>query len=256
MISSLPSISLAIWLAIALSLTLLSLVLVVSRSSARYPSFATLIYFTTGSCFTLLLVGWLETRRTYFWFFYAFRLISDLLTALVAFEVYRKVFGPPMALPPSTPRRITVNLLMVVSSWAILGSLLRVTVPGTYTRIAVTGQQMLYGALAGTFGILAFYAYKMGISWRPRVAAIMRGFAVILIVNLAMAVLKGRTQGQLARAADDAGQIAYLLSYLYWAWCFLGKEQPVPTTAPPELVSALAKQLETVKSTTQVSTQV
>jgi len=182
--------------------------------------------------------------------------ISDVLTALVAFEIYRKVFGPAMALPPATPRRITVNLLLVVSSWAILGSLLRATVTGTYTRIAVTGQQMLYGALAGTFGILVFYAYRMRITWRPRVAAIMRGFAVILVVNLAMAVLKGRTQGQLARAADDAGQIAYLLSYLYWAWCFLRKEQPVPTTAPPELVSALARELETLKSATQVSTQV
>jgi len=256
MIFSLPSISLAIWMAIALSLTLLSLVLIFSRSSARYPSFATLIYFTTCGCFTLLIVEGLESKRTYFWLYYAFRVISDVLTALVAFEVYRKVFGPAMALPPATPRRISLNLLMVVSSWAIFGSLLRATVTGTHAWIAVTGQQMLYGALAGAFGILAFYAYKMGISWRPRVVAITRGFAVILIVNLAMAVLKGRTQGQLARAADDAGQIAYLLSYLYWAWCFLGKEQPVPTTAPPELVSALAKELETLKSTTRVSTQV
>jgi hypothetical protein len=29
---------------------------------------------------------------------------------------------------------------------------------------------------------------------------------------------------------------------------FLGKEQPVPRTAPPELVYALAKELETLKS--------
>ena len=256
MVSSLPSIGLAIRVAIAFSLTLLSLVLIFSRSSARYPHFATLIYFTTCGCFTLLLVGWLEARQTYFWSYYAFRVISDVLTALVAFEVYHKVFGPSMALPPATPRRITVNLLIVVSSWAILASLLRATVTGTYTRIAVTGQQMLYGGLAGAFGVLAFYAYKMGISCRPRVAAIMRGFAAILIVNLATAVLKGRTQGHLARVADDAGQIAYLLSYMYWAWCFLGKEQPVPRTAPPELVYALAKELETLKSTRQVSTQV
>ena len=69
-------------------------------------------------------------------------------------------------------------------------------------------------------------------------------------------VLKGRTQRHPARVADDAGQVANLLSYLYWAWCFLGKEQPVPRTAPPELVYALAKELETLKSTGQVSTQV
>src|SRR5215472_17748832 len=36
-------------------------------------------------------------------------------------------------------------------------------------------------------------------------------------------VLKGRAQGQPARVADDAGQMAYLLSYLYWAWCFFGE---------------------------------
>src|SRR5215475_7998155 len=47
MVSSLPSIGLAIRVAIAFSLTLLSLVLIFSRSSARYPHFATLIYFTT-----------------------------------------------------------------------------------------------------------------------------------------------------------------------------------------------------------------
>jgi len=63
-------------------------------------------------------------------------------------------------------------------------------------------------------------------------------------------------QAHVARVADESGQIAYLLSYLYWAWCFLGKEQPVPRTAPPELVHALAKELETLKSTGQVSTQV
>ena len=70
------------------------------------------------------------------------------------------------------------------------------------------------------------------------------------------AVLKGRTHGRVARVADGAGQIAYLLSYLCWAWCFLGKEQPVLRTAPPELVYAPAKELETLKSTRQVSTQV
>src|SRR5262249_26953794 len=36
-------------------------------------------------------------------------------------------------------------------------------------------------------------------------------------------VLKGRTQGQPARVADDAGQMAYLLSYLNWAWRFFGE---------------------------------
>ncbi len=125
-----------------------------------------------------------------------------------------------------------------------------------YARIAITCQQILYGALGGTLGILALYSYRMGISWQPRVAAIMRGFAVILIANLAMAVLKGHTHGVTMGTADDIGEIVYLLSYLYWAWCFLEKEQPVPASAPLELVTALARELETLKSTKQVSTQV
>lgn len=256
MISSLPSISIAIWLAIAASLLFLSAVLVLARSGARYPYFSTLIHFTTFSCYALLAVGWWASLLTYFWSYYAFRVISDLLTALVAWEVYRKVFGPAAALPPATPRRIALNLLMVLSLWALLALLLRATVTGTYTRIAITGQQMLYGGLAGTFGVLVLYSRKMGISWRPRVAKITYGFALILIVNLVMAVVTGRTHGRLARAADDIGQIAYLFSYSYWAWCFWEKEQPVPTNAPPELVSVLAKELETLKSTLEVSTQV
>jgi hypothetical protein len=202
------------------------------------------------------MVGWLANVWTYFWAYYAFRAISDVLTALVAWEVYRKVFGPAMALPVATPRRITLNLLLVLSVWAFLGFLLRATVNRPFVRIALTGQQMLYGALAGSFGVLMLYSRKMGISWRPRVARITYGFAFILIVNLAMGILKGRTHGQLARTADDVGQIAYLLSYLYWAWCFLEKEQPVPTGVPPELVSALAKELEAVRSTREVSPQV
>lgn len=256
MISSLPSISLAIWLTIAVSLAFLSVVLVSARSSVRYPYFSTLIHFTTFSCYALLAVGWWASRISYFWSYYAFRVIANLLTALVAWEVYRKVFGPAIALPPATPRRIALNLLVMLSSWTLLAPLLRPTVSGPYTRMALTGEQMMYGALAGTFGVLILFSRKMGITWRPRIAAIVCGLAVILIVNLAMAFLKSHLHGGTMRTANDVGQIAYLLSYLYWAWCFLEKEQPVPSSAPPELISALAKELETLKSATQVTIQV
>lgn len=256
MVSSLPPISLAIWLTIAVCLAFLSVVLVLARSGIRYPYFSTLIHFTTFSCYVLLAVGWWASRLSYIWSYYAFRVIADLLTALVAWEVYRKVFGPASALPPTIPRRIALNLLMVVSSWVFLATVLRATVTGIYARIALTGEQMLYGALAGTFGVLILYSRRMGISWRPRVASIAHGFAVILIVNLAMAFLKSHTHGQMMRTANDVGHVAYLLSYIYWVWCFLEKEQPVPTSVPPELISALAKELETLKSPIQVSTQV
>jgi hypothetical protein len=192
---------------------------------------------------------------TYFWCYYAYLLISDILTAGVAWEVYRKVFGPAIALPASTPRRIAVRLLIVLSAWALLSTLLRAQANGPYTRVAVTGKQMLYGALAGAFCVLVVCSNRMGISWRPRVAAIVRGLALILVANVATAIVRGFITGRAARTADDIGQIAYLLSYSYWVWCFLEKEQPAPASAPPELVTALANELETLKSTTQVSTQ-
>src|SRR5260370_16714137 len=152
-----------------------------------------------------------------------------------------------MVLPPATPRRIALNLLVMLSSWTLLAPLLRPTVSGPYTRIALTGEQMMYGALAGTFGVLILVSRKLGITWRPRIAAIVRGLAVILIVNLAMAFLQSHIHGGMMRTANAVAQIAYFLSYLYYAWCFFYNEQPVPGTAPPELISALAKELETLK---------
>jgi hypothetical protein len=193
---------------------------------------------------------------TYFWSYNAYLVISDALTAGVAWEVYRKVFGPAIALPASTPRRIAVRLLIVISAWAVLSLLLRAKGSGPQARVAVAGKQMLYGALAGVFFVLVVCSIRMGISWRPRVAAIVRGLAVILVVNLAMAIARTHLNGRAARAADDIGQLAYLCSYSYWVWCFLEKEQPVPTSVPPELVSALARKLETVRSTGEVSPQV
>src|SRR5262249_23034006 len=144
MISSLPSISVVIWIADTLSLTILSTILVCSRSSARYPYFSTLMHFTTISCYLLLMVGWLASFWTYFWLYFAFRLISDVLTALVAWEVYRKVFGPAMALPASTPRRIALKALAVMAVWVVLGLVLRATVGASSARKALTGEQMLY----------------------------------------------------------------------------------------------------------------
>jgi len=256
MITSLPSLTLAIWLVMAFSLILLSLVLTWQRYNTRYPGFSILIYFTTLTCLGMLAIGWLASRRTYFWFYYGSLIVWDALTAGVAWEVYRKVFGPAIALPTSTPRRIAVRLLIVLGAWAALSVLLRATASGPFTRLAVTGEQMLYGALAATFCVLVVYAHRMRITWRPRVAVIVRGLAVILVVNLATAIVRGHSSGSLARAAGDVGQFACLLSYFYWVWCFLEKEQPVPTSVPPELVSALARELETVRSTGEVSTQV
>jgi hypothetical protein len=256
MITSLPSLSIAIWLVMACSLVALSVVLAWSGSSTRYPGFSILIYFTTLTCLVLLAIAWFASRRTYFWSYYGSLIVWDALAAGVAWEVYRKVFGPAIALPTSTLRRIAARLLIVVGAWALLSILLRATASGPFTRLAVTGEQLLYGALAATFCVLVVYSHRMGISWRPRVAVIVRGLAVILVVNLAMAIVRGHSSGRLARAAGDIGELACLLAHSYWVWCFLEKEQPVPTSAPPELVSLLARELETVRSTGEVSTQV
>jgi hypothetical protein len=103
MISSLPSLSIAIWLVMACSLLILSSLLAWSGASTRYPGFSILIYFTTLTCLVLLAIAWFASRRTYFWSYYASLIVWDVLTARVAWEVYRKVFGPAIALPTSTP---------------------------------------------------------------------------------------------------------------------------------------------------------
>jgi len=53
MVSSLPSISFAIWLMITVSLVVLSVVLALTRPSIRYPYFFVSIRFTTFSCSAL-----------------------------------------------------------------------------------------------------------------------------------------------------------------------------------------------------------
>jgi hypothetical protein len=241
MLANLHSSDVFLWFAIAISQTLLSAILLRRRLHVRYLAFCSYIYFSTVKTWMLIAIA-KGQDATYFWFYYAGSVTACILMAMAVGELYRKTFAPRWARVPAwVPRNVAAWLAGAISSCAVLAVALRPIGWNVYAVIMAGVQAALVSALLISLVILALYARHLGIAWRPWPQRIAIGFIFFLGVNATTMHMLGITSRETAELVRRLGQIAYLVSLLWWGGALWGRET-VPTAATAEQIAQLVSE--------------
>ncbi|MFL6314826.1 MAG: hypothetical protein ACJ71W_22195 [Terriglobales bacterium] len=241
MLANLSSFDVFLWLTIALGQTILSAIIMRRRMDRRYLAFCCYIYFSTLKTWILISIpsghAWL-----YFWLSYACSVTACILMAMAVGELYRKTFAPGWARVPAwVPRNVAAWLAGAISSCAVLAIALRPMGWNRYAAVMAGIQAALVSAILISLVILALYARHLGITWRPWPLRIACGFIFFLGVNATTMHMLGITSRETAETVRRLGQIAYLVSLLWWGGALWGIET-VPTAATAEQIADMVSE--------------
>jgi hypothetical protein len=165
-----------------------------------------------------------DLKMAYFYSFFATLVIGDVLTLLVAYEIYMAVFGPRKALPRFVPERTGALVAMAFSGALALGIYVHAVTGGRLMRTMVTLEQILTTATWAIFMVLLIYSLTLRIAWPRRIAGLTMGFILYLTIDIAAVFVRAHSEGETSVAAGMAGQSAYIFSLFWWVACLRHKE--------------------------------
>jgi hypothetical protein len=241
MLANLQSFDVFVWFAIAIGQTILSAIVLRRRMDRRYLAFSSFIYFSTMKTWVLIAIpsgqDWL-----YFWLYYASSVTACILMAMAVGELYRKTFAPGWARVPAwVPRNVAAWLAGAISSCAVLAIALKPVGWNRYAALMAGIQAAVVSALLISLVVLVLYARHLGIGWRPWPLRIACGFIFFLSVNATTMHMLGITSRETGEMVRRLGQIAYLVSLLWWGGALWGIET-VPTAATAEQIAQMVSE--------------
>ena len=96
--------------------------------------------------------------------------------------------------------------------------------------------------------VLLIYSKHLGMEWKPRPKQIVVGLAIYLSVNSVVLFLINHVSRELATYLDRMGQIAFLISLIWWTFT-LRRREPTPEPVTQEMIETiLAFHRETVEA--------
>lgn len=228
------SIDWLLWLSIALGETILVARALSSDSRKQLPWFTTSLGSSAAARLTLI-AAWamFHDFTLYGRLSRAFSLITLLAIGAAVVEMWRKVFGPSMALPPWTRLRFWMMLSAAYPACVLITQLCRARNGNELARSLWTFELIITSVAASTMLLLVVYSRKLNITWRPKLQHVAMGFVISLSGGAIAAVTAGRLVPMLT--AQRFGQIAYLAALAFWAHAIFMKEA-LPEKAGLEMV--------------------
>lgn len=203
----------------------------VSRNLSRYPAFCWYVYSS--------LAQWIMTpvfmaisrrpgmRYSYFWFYCAHELVTDVLVLFVIRELYQRVYGPRRALPAWVPASVRMRVMAVAAFSCTLTALFGVTNGLGHLAVLIRVEQFASILLFLLFWVLAIYAQAIGLGFPGRVAGIANGFVLYMTFNLFAVAFRGQLGSGAPLYAKLAGSITYIASLGWWCWTARRKEATI-----------------------------
>jgi hypothetical protein len=238
-----------LWLATAFCQAVLALVVLRSTFRRAYPAFSSFACFAAIKTPILMVLPGVS-------YFHGYTIASAATCALlwaVLFELYTRVCGPHFSLPSWVPRTMAswLTLAMGVSAAATVGLYAVHSLPKRVAVVVAVQGGMLM-ALFLALAVLLAYSKYLAMEWRMRPRQIVIGLAIYLSVNAVVLFLVNHVSRELAIFLDRTGQIAFLLSLIWWTFT-LRKPEPAPEPVTQEMMDTiLAFHRETVEAAESV----
>lgn len=221
LLKHLPQVTLYLWLATAFWQAVVALIVCRSEFRLRYPAFSSFACFAAIKTPILMLL----TPSLYFLVYTVVTAASCVLLWAVLFELYTRVCGPHFSLPAWVPRTIASWLALAISaSVAATFGLYRVHSMPKRVAVLFAVQGGMLMALFLALVVLLIYSRQLGMEWKTRPKQIVVGLTIYLSVNTVVLFLLNHVSRELATFLDRIGQIAFLISLIWWTFTLRRRE--------------------------------
>lgn len=245
----------AAWIAIA-TLQWMLLVLSIRNGLARVaPAYLAFVAFVTLQSIALLAISQFMAYSVYFWVFYFGVAVETAILFFVVYDVFRNVFDPLSSLPPRTIARL-VSTVAIIASLAITLAIWKPAVrPDALAALARTFQRTTNFVVSLSFWSVVFYARKLGIPWRSRMAGIAAGFLFYMTIQSITTAAMGFAPQSLFGTLSRIGIVSYLASLLVWLHAVQRKEARIELPTPEALLQLTAAVWQMRNATEKLSMQ-
>jgi hypothetical protein len=230
----------AIWDAVV-SLQWMLLFISIRKGMARLaPSYVAFVAFAAVESTALTVIAQFMAYSVYFWAFYFGVGLETALLFFVVYDVFRNVFDPLSSLPPRTVAKLVAGIAIIATVSITLAIWKPAVRPDALAALARTFERTTDFIVSLSFWSVVFYARKLGIPWRSRIAGIAAGFLLSLtsqsITTAAMGFAPQSWFGGLSRT----GSICYLASLFVWLRAVQRNEARVELPTPEALLQLSA----------------
>ena len=232
----------AVWLTIAALQWILAVMSVRKGMTRGAPRYVAFISFATLQTMALLAISQFMPYAVYFWTFYIGGAIETTLLFFVVYDVFRNVFDPLSSLPPRTVAKSVAGLAFIIALSVTLWICKPAVRPDPLSALALgrTFERTTNLVVSLSFWGLAFYARKLGIPWRSRMAGIASGFLIYLTVQSSTTAALGFAPSTWFGTLNRIGVISYLASLIVWLRALQLEEPEVELPTPEALVQVAA----------------
>jgi hypothetical protein len=223
-LTHIPQVAAYLWLASAFWQIVVALVVLRLPFRRTYPAFSSFACFAavTTPILMVLPVG------SYFLGFAIVSATTCVLLWAVLFELYTRVCGPRFSLPSWVPRTMASWLLLAIGA-SVAATVALYTVRSLPKRGAVLAavQGGMLMALCLAVAVLLAYSNYLGMEWRIRHKQIVVGLAIYLSVSTVVLFLLNHVPREWTTLLDRIGQIAFVISLIWWTVTLRRYEPPV-----------------------------
>jgi hypothetical protein len=217
----LPQVTVYLWVATAFWQFMVALVVLRSTFRRTYPAFSSFACFMAVTTPILMVLPGV-------YYFLGYTIVSAATCVLLwatLFELYTWVCGPHFSLPSWVPHTIAswLALALCASAVATVGLYTVHSMPKRIAVLAAVQGGMLM-ALFLTLTVLLVYSRHLGMEWKTRPKQIVVGLAIYLSANTVVVFLLNHVSRELATFLDRTGQIAFLLSLIWWTFTLRRRE--------------------------------
>lgn len=248
-LSQMSQVAAYLWVATALWQVAVALVVLRSTFRRAYPAFSAFACFVAIKTPILMVFP----RSFYFLGYTVGSAATCVLLWAVLFELYTRVCGPHFSLPSWVPRTMASWLALAVCiSTAATVALYAVRSLPKRVALIVAVQGGMLMALFLALAILLIYSRYLGMEWKLRPKQIGVGLAIYLSVNTVVLFLINHVPREFTAFIDRTGQIAFLLSLIWWTFT-LRRREPAPEPITKEMFETiLAFHKETMEAAESV----
>lgn len=248
--STLPHAAMYVSLCILTLQAVLAVLVWKHKLHRNYPAFAVYAYISLVKGLAMFWIAGACSGETYRQAYYISSAVLSILIGLCTAEIYLKIFGPRIALPPETFRNIAVLILAIMTTSIVASSLMGSLKGDFAARFLWTAEQGIFAASCAAIVAMMAYSRRLEISWPKRVAGMAQAFVLQLAVNMTAAVVIGRATYAVSIAAAFVGQFANLAALLWWIQCFWEREPVEADLTPKMLETVLDFHRQTVEADT------
>lgn len=217
----LPQVTLYLWLATAFWQIVVAFVVARAQFRRGYPAFSSFGCFVAVKTPILMILP----GSLYFLSYTVVTAATCVLLWAVLFELYTRVCGPHFSLPSWVPRTMATWLaLAITASVAATFGLYRVHSMPKRIAVLFAVQGGMLMALFLALAILLIYSRYLHMDWKMRPKQIVVGLAIYLSVNTVVLLMLNHVSRELATFLDRTGQIAFLISLIWWTFTLRRRE--------------------------------